>query len=108
MSMSEEVYKKNKNYRQDQDFIDRIKGKNVGDYGVAGSNLIFQTIRLREGITVPPDDKTIILYEIYCKDDDGIYFDTFSRKCMDEADAVRDRQKVPTTRKSRSSRSGAK
>jgi hypothetical protein len=96
MSMSETVYKENKNYRQDEDFIARIKGnKNVGDYGIAGSDHIYQTIRLREGITVPPDDKTIILYEIYCKDEDGIYFDTFSPKAMDESDAVRERQKLP-------------
>jgi hypothetical protein len=72
MSMSEATYKANKNFRQDKDFIARIKGpRDVGDYGIAGSNTLFQTIRMREGITVPSDETTIILYEIYCKEDDG-------------------------------------
>ena len=96
MSMSECQYKRNKNFRQDADFIARIKGKEVGDYGIAGNNQFLQTIRNREGITVPPNETTILLYEIYCKEDDGrVYYDTYSPKCMDEADAVREREYLP-------------
>ena len=96
MAMNEATYKKNKNFRQDKDFIARIKGREVGDYGIAGNNQFFQTIRTREGITVPADDTTIILYEIYCKEDDGrVYYDTYSPKCMEEADAVREREYLP-------------
>jgi hypothetical protein len=96
MSMSEATYKANKNFRQDKEFITRIKGREVGDYGIAGNNQLFQTIRMREGITVPTDDTTILLYEIYCKEDDGrVYYDTYSPKCMDESDAVREREYLP-------------
>jgi hypothetical protein len=96
MSMNEATYKRNKNFRQEKDFIARIKGKEVGDFGIAGNNQFLQTIRMREGITVPPDDTTILLYEIYCKDSDGsIYYDTYSPKCMQEDDAVRERQYLP-------------
>ena len=36
------------------------------------------------------------MYEIYCKEDDGrVYYDTYSPKCMDEADAVREREYLP-------------
>jgi hypothetical protein len=96
MSMSEATYKANKNFRQDKEFITRIKGREVGDYGIAGNNQLFQTIRMREGITVPADETTIILYEIYAKEDDGrVYYDTYSPKCMDESDAVREREYLP-------------
>src|SRR4029077_3946760 len=81
MSMNEATYKRNKNFRQEKDFIARIKGRGVGDNGIAGDNAFFQTIRSREGITVPADDTTILLYEIYCKEDDGrVYYDTYSPK----------------------------
>jgi hypothetical protein len=96
MQMSVAQYKRNKNFRQEKDFIARIKGREVGDYGIAGNNQFFQTIRLREGITVPPNEDTIILFEIYCKEDDGtVYYDTYSPKCMQEDDAVRERQTLP-------------
>jgi hypothetical protein len=96
MAMNEATYKKNKNFRQDNDFIAKIKGREVGDYGIAGNNQFFQTIRSREGITVPADDTTILLYEIYCKEDDGrVYYDTYSPKCMNEDDRVREREYLP-------------
>jgi hypothetical protein len=96
MTLNEATYKRNKNFRQEKDFIQKIKGRNVGDYGIAGNNQMYQTIRLREGITIPENEESIILYEIYAKDDDGkVYYDTYSPKCMDEADAVRERQYLP-------------
>jgi hypothetical protein len=96
MSMREAQYKRNKNFRQDKDFIAKIKGRNVGDYGIAGNNQMFQTIRMREGITIPENEESIILYEIYCKESDGrVYYDTYSPKCMDESDAVREREYLP-------------
>jgi hypothetical protein len=96
MHMTEETYKRNKNYNQQSDFIAKIKGREVGNYGIAGGNIIFQTIRLREGITVPQNEDTIILWEIYAKDSDGkVYFDTYSPKFMEESDAVREREYLP-------------
>jgi hypothetical protein len=96
MSMSEATYKKNENFRQDKEFIAKIKGRNVGDYGIAGTNAMYQTIRLREGITIPENEESILLYEIYCKEKDGrIYYETFSPKCMQEEDAVREREYLP-------------
>ena len=59
MSMGEAQYKRNKNFRQDKDFIAKIKGRNVGDYGIAGNNQMFQTIRMREGITIPENEESI-------------------------------------------------
>ena len=96
MAMNEATYKKNENYRQDKEFISRIKGRSTSDYGIAGSNAFYQTIRSREGITIPENEESILLYEIYCKEEDGrVYYDTFSPKCMQEDDAVREREYLP-------------
>lgn len=95
MELSVAQYKRNPHFKQDKEFIERIKGRNVGDFGVAGTNPMYQEVKKREGITVASTDDCIIIWEIYRKQDDGIYFDTYNPMNMEESDKIRETEKLP-------------
>jgi len=99
MLMSVDAYKANPNFRQDDDFVNRIRGNSTAETGIYGLGSQYDTIKRREGITYTKTDDQIILWEIYCKEKGKIYFDTYSPQCLEEKDCVRERQYLPYAHK---------
>lgn len=64
--MSEEQYRANPNFKQDDDFIKSIKGR--GDNSESGIATKLQAKELREGITYSKDENQIIVWECYIRD----------------------------------------
>ena len=95
MCMSVDAYKKNENFRQDPDFIERIRGDKASDMGISGMGTFYDTIKRREGITYTKNNNEIIIWEIYRKDGNRVCFDTYSPACLEETDAVRPTQYLP-------------
>lgn len=64
--MSEEQYRANPNFKQDDDFIKSIKGR--GDNSDSGIATKLQAKELREGITYSKDENQVIVWECYIRD----------------------------------------
>lgn len=77
LQLSEDQYRANANFRQDDDLIKRIKGKGT-DEARAQAKLS------REGLTHGTDDDQIVLWEIYQRTPDGIVVQTLSPLAPDE------------------------
>lgn len=95
MLMSVDDYKANPAFRQDADFIEKIKGNTTSEAGVYGLGNQYDTIKRREGITFTKTDNQIILWEKYCKEKGKVYFETYSPQCLEEKECVRPRQYLP-------------
>lgn len=84
MTLSEGQYKAREDYKQDADFIKRIKGKGTALDGT--STTLEQTKQRREGITFGKDDEEIIVWEVYTRDAERNWqIDTFSPLAPEEA-----------------------
>jgi hypothetical protein len=84
--MSVAQYKRNKLFKQDDDFIKRIKGRGNGaDTGDDATKL--QKVQIREGLTCGRNDEEIIVWEIYTRDPSDftkVIVKTRSPLCFDE------------------------
>src|SRR5205823_12465439 len=96
MAMSEEQYKKNPNFpNQDQTFIDKIKGGTSSEAGIGALDSKFDTIKRREGITFTKRTEQIVLWEVHRKEKNDVTFETYSPNMLEEKDAVRPRESLP-------------
>ena len=93
--MSVDQYKANPNFRQDEDFVNRIRGNTVAETGLYGLGQQYDTIKRREGITFTKTNRQIVLWEIYSKENDRVCFETYSPQSLEEADYVRPKQWLP-------------
>jgi hypothetical protein len=92
--MSVEDYKANSAFRQDPDFIEKIKGTSTSEMGIHGMGTHYDTIKRREGITFTKTDQQVILWEVYYRENGKIYFETYSPQCFEEKDCARPRQSL--------------
>lgn len=76
IQLSEEQYRANTNYTQDEDLIKRIKGKPDDSRA--------QEKYTREGLTCGATTEQIVLWEIYQRTPDGIVVQTISPNCPEE------------------------
>lgn len=74
--LSEAEYRRNKNLKQNDALIKRIKGK--GDSRNSGTNTQEQASYQRQGITYGQSDNQIVLWECYTREGDKIVIDTIS------------------------------
>ena len=78
---SEEAYRRNELFSQDEGLIKRIKGAGTD---VRGDNIKVQAQYQREGLTYNEEDY-IIVWEVWCRDEDGSWYcETFSPLRPDE------------------------
>jgi hypothetical protein len=71
ITMSDNDYKANTQFRQDEDFVKAITGKGTGTSGGSqGSPGIYkdQEVQRREGLTIGASDHEIVLWEVYEKE----------------------------------------
>ena len=87
LHMSEAQYRANKKFKQDDDFIERIKGK-----GKDEDSSKRQEKDLKEGINCSANKNEIVLWEVYNRDREThkITVETVSRLLGDDDNAVRD------------------
>src|SRR5215472_1823800 len=95
MLLSVADYKKNKDFRQDEDFINRIKGNTTAETGIYGVGTQWDTIKRREGITYSKTGDQIIIWEVYSRENGKVVFDTYSPQQLDAKEFVRPRQVLP-------------
>src|SRR5215472_4679099 len=95
MLMSVDEYKSNPNFRQDQDFIDKIRGNTTAETGIYGVGTQWDTIKRREGITFSKTNDQVIVWEVYGRSDGKVYFDTYSPQQLDTRQWIRERQFLP-------------
>lgn len=94
LHLSEDQYRANKNYKQEDDFIKSIKGKGKE---TSGDTTLEQNKQQREGITYSDNENTIILWECYRRDREGkkITVDTCSPVLPCDENEVRDQFGLP-------------
>lgn len=92
LTMSEDQYRANKLYRQDEDLIKRIKGLGTSQDGTATS--LDEKKALREGITYGSRSDEVIVWETYSRDENRKWqVDTYSPLAPSEV--IRARFKLP-------------
>lgn len=95
--MSEEQYRANPDFKQEDDFIKSIKGR--GDNSDSGVSTKLQAKELREGITYSKDDNQIIVWECYMRDriNKRIMVQTISPLLGYSGEHIRDEFQLPYT-----------
>jgi hypothetical protein len=93
--MSEDQYRANSNFKQDDDFIKSIKGR--GDNSESGISAQQQAKELREGITYSKDENRIIVWECYIRDriNKRITVETISPLLGHKGDKIREDFALP-------------
>jgi hypothetical protein len=93
--MSEDQYRANPNFKQDDDFIKAIKGR--GTNSETGISSQQQAKELREGITYSKDENRIIVWECYIRDrvNKRIMVETISPLLGHSGEKIRDDFALP-------------
>lgn len=85
--LSKEEYKANKDFRQDKEFVKSLAG--TGDEIGESTDTKWIEVKRREGLTYSKNENKIILWEIYRRDGDDVWVETYSPYRLETENEVR-------------------